>query len=74
MIGIPTARQALLIIASICAGASAAVADTTEPMGAVRQYIDAFNKGDMETMAAMMGWPRTFGRGRLHARIGTETS
>jgi ketosteroid isomerase-like protein len=57
MIGIPTARQALLIIALICAGASAAVADTTEPMGAVRQYIDAFNKGDMETMAATCAVP-----------------
>src|SRR4051794_37106641 len=35
-----------------CAAASAALADTTDPMGAIRQYIDAFNKGDVKTMAA----------------------
>jgi ketosteroid isomerase-like protein len=57
MIGLPTARQALLTIASICAVASTAPADTTEPMGAVRQYIDAFNKGDMEAMAATCAVP-----------------
>jgi hypothetical protein len=57
MIGLPTARQALLIIASTCAAASAAPADTPEPMGAVRQYIDAFNKGDMEAMAATCAVP-----------------
>jgi ketosteroid isomerase-like protein len=52
VIGIPTARRALLIIAAICAAASTSLADTTEPMEAVRQYIDAFNKGDMDGMAA----------------------
>src|SRR5436190_11989476 len=57
MIGIPTARRALLIIAAICAAASTSLADTTEPMGAVRQYIDAFNKGDMEGMAATCAVP-----------------
>jgi len=57
MIGIPPARQALLIIALICAAASTAPADTTEPMGAVRQYIDAFNKGDKEAMAAICAVP-----------------
>jgi ketosteroid isomerase-like protein len=57
MIGLPTARQALLIVASTCAAASAAPADTPEPMGAVRQYIDAFNKGDMEAMAATCAVP-----------------
>jgi hypothetical protein len=40
LIAIPTARRALLIIAAICATASTSLADTTEPMGAVRQYID----------------------------------
>ena len=57
MIVIPTARQALLIIASICTAASTAPADTTEPMGTVRQYIDAFNKGDMEAMSATCAVP-----------------
>ena len=57
MIGIPTPRRALFIIAAICAAASAALADTTEPMGAVRQYIDAFNKGDVEGMAATCAIP-----------------
>ena len=57
MIGIPTARRELLIIAAICAAASTSLADTTEPMGAVRQYIDAFNKGDMEGLAATCAVP-----------------
>ena len=57
MIGISTARRALLIIAAICAPASTSLADTTEPMGAVREYIDAFNKGDMEGMAATCAVP-----------------
>ena len=57
MIGRPTPRQALLIIASICTVASAALADTMEPVGAVRQYIDAFNKGDTEAMAATCAVP-----------------
>ena len=65
MIGLPTARQALLIIASTCAAASAAPADTPEPMGAVRQYIDAFNKGDMEAMAATCAVPASILDGRL---------
>ena len=57
MIGITTARRALLIIAAICAAASTALADTTEPMGAMRQYIDASNKGDMDGMAATCAVP-----------------
>jgi len=39
-------RLAILVIAPVCAAASIGQADTTDPMGAVRQYIDAFNKGD----------------------------
>ena len=57
MIVIPTARQALLIIASICTATSTAPADTTEPMGTVRQYIDAFNRGDVNAMAATCAVP-----------------
>jgi hypothetical protein len=57
LIGTSTARRALLIIAAICAAASTSLADTTEPMGAVRQYIDAFNRGDMDGMAATCAVP-----------------
>ena len=57
MIAIPTARRPLLIIAAIWAMASTSLADTTEPNGAVRQYIDAFNKGDMDGMAPTCAVP-----------------
>ena len=30
---------------------------TNDPMAAVRQYIDAFNKGDVKTMAATFAVP-----------------
>ena len=30
---------------------------TTDPMAAVRQYVDAFNKGDGEAMAATFAVP-----------------
>lgn len=69
MIVIPTARQALLIIASICTAASTAPADTTEPMGTVRQYIDAFNKGDMEAMSATCAVPASILDGMASARL-----
>jgi hypothetical protein len=36
---------------------STALPDTAEPMAAVRQYIDSFNKGDMKGMAAMFAVP-----------------
>ncbi len=31
--------------------------NTTEPMAAIRNYIDAFNKGDVEGMSAMFAVP-----------------
>ena len=31
--------------------------DATEPLAAVRQYIESFNKGDVKTMAAMCAVP-----------------
>jgi ketosteroid isomerase-like protein len=52
MIGRTIVRLAILVIAPVCAAASIGQADTSDPMGAVRQYIDAFNKGDEDTMAA----------------------
>ena len=57
MIGIPTVRRPLLIIAAIWAMASTSLADTTELMGAVRQYIDASNKGDTDGMAPTCAVP-----------------
>ena len=49
MVGRTLMRLAILVIAPVCAAASIGRADTTDPMGAVRQYIDAFNKGDKDT-------------------------
>ena len=36
---------------------SASLPDTTEPMAAVRHYIESFNKGDVKAMAAMCDVP-----------------
>jgi hypothetical protein len=47
----PDARMAILVASSMCAPVSATLANT-EPMTVVRQYVDAFNKGDAEAMAA----------------------
>jgi len=52
IVGRTIVRLAILVIAPVCAAASIGQADTTDPMGAVRQYIDAFNKGDKNTMTA----------------------
>ena len=46
------ARTTMFLIAFVCAAVAAALPDTMEPMAAVRQYVDAFNKGDVEAMAA----------------------
>jgi hypothetical protein len=48
----PKVRRTIFVIAFACAAASAAWSEATEPMEAVRQYVDAFNKGDAEAMAA----------------------
>ncbi len=50
-------RRALLIIAFACVVPSTVLGETTEPMAAVRQYIDVFNKGDAEAMAATCAVP-----------------
>ena len=36
---------------------SASLPDTTEPMAAVRHYIESFNEGDVKAMAAMCAVP-----------------
>ena len=54
---------------------------TKDPMAVVRQYIDAFNKGDAKAMAATFAvpgrswtaWRHTCGRGQQPLRTGTET-
>jgi ketosteroid isomerase-like protein len=48
----PKVRKAIFVIAFVCAAASTARSEPTEPMAAVHQYVDAFNKGDAEAMAA----------------------
>jgi ketosteroid isomerase-like protein len=53
----PIARMTIFAIAFVCAAVSAARSDATEPMAAVRQYVDAFNKGDVEAMAANCAMP-----------------
>ena len=52
MVGRTVAHLAILLTAPVCAAVSIGRADTSDPMGAVRQYIDAFNKGDKDAMAA----------------------
>jgi ketosteroid isomerase-like protein len=50
-------RLAVIIPAFAWAGASTALTATTEPLAAVRQYVDAFNNGDVEVMAATCSVP-----------------
>jgi ketosteroid isomerase-like protein len=49
---LPRARDTIFVMAFLCAAASAALSETTEPMRAIRQYVNAFNEGDAEAMAA----------------------
>ena len=51
------ARTTIFGIAFACAAATAALPEATGPMAAVRQYVDAFNKGDVEAMAANCAVP-----------------
>ena len=51
------ASATMLLIAFVFALAPAALADTIGPMAAVRQYVDAFNKADVEAMAANCALP-----------------
>ena len=50
-------RQLFLAIALALVSAATAVSQTTDPMAAVRQYIDSFNKGDVKGMAAACANP-----------------
>ena len=52
-------RTTMLSIALVCAAAVAALADAPEPMAAVRQYVDAFNKGDVQAMSVNCATPAT---------------
>ena len=45
-----------LMASFVCAVISATLANT-EPMAVVRQYVDAFNKGDADAMAATCADP-----------------
>lgn len=47
------ARMTPFTIAFMTAAISAVLAEAPDPLSAVRQYIDAFNKGDMEAMAGI---------------------
>jgi ketosteroid isomerase-like protein len=50
-------RMTMFLIAFMWAAVAAALPDTMEPVAAVRRYIDAFNKGDVEAMAANCAVP-----------------
>ena len=50
-------RVAMCAITIVCLGASAAITSPTEPMAAVREYVDAFNKSDIQAMAATCANP-----------------
>jgi ketosteroid isomerase-like protein len=52
----PNTSIAILVASFVCAAISATLANT-EPMAVVRQYVDAFNKGDAEAMAATCADP-----------------
>ena len=55
--------------------------NATDPMAAIGHYINAFNSGDGEGMAAsslspaqsLTAWHRTCGTGQQPLKIGTET-
>src|SRR5262245_33202905 len=48
---------------------------TTDPMAAVHQYIDAFNRGDAEQMAAMFSAPASILDGMApHLWVGTTAA
>ena len=72
--------MAILVASSMCAPVSATLANT-EPMTVVRQYVDAFNKGDADAMAANCAEPTSVldglaphvWRGRQLAGNGTGT-
>jgi hypothetical protein len=56
-VGRTVARLAVIIPAFAWSGASTALTATTEPLAAVRQYVDAFNNGDVEVMTATCAVP-----------------
>ncbi len=53
------ARTTMFLITFVCATVAAALPNAMEPMAAVRQYVDAFNKGDVEAMSINCATPAT---------------
>ena len=53
------AGTTMLVIALVCAALAAALPDAMKPLTAVRQYVDAFNKGDVEAMSINCATPAT---------------
>ena len=49
----------MFLITFVCATVAAALPNAMEPMAAVRQYVDAFNKGDVEAMSINCATPAT---------------
>jgi ketosteroid isomerase-like protein len=50
-------RKTFLVIAMALVSASSSLSQTTDPMAAIRQYIESFNKGDMKGMSAACANP-----------------
>jgi hypothetical protein len=50
-------RRIFFAIVFVFASLSTALPSTTDPMAAVRQYVDDFNKGDLKAMAATCAVP-----------------
>jgi ketosteroid isomerase-like protein len=50
-------RTMMFLIAFVFAAVGAALPNTMDPMAAVRQYVDAFNKGDVEAISINCATP-----------------
>jgi hypothetical protein len=50
-------RSLWFAVAFVVASGSTALPNTTDPMAAVRQYVEAFNNGDVKAMAATCAVP-----------------
>jgi ketosteroid isomerase-like protein len=50
-------RSLWFTVAFVVASGSTALPNTTDPMAAVRQYVEAFNNGDVKAMAATCAGP-----------------
>lgn len=50
-------RKSLVAMALVLLSATTALSQTADPMAAVRQYIESFNKGDLKGMTAVCASP-----------------